>query len=214
MVALAAAAFKRPLFFTDPITMDRMLKSQGVLLNKAWYGANSMAKAIEKNIFTVPHSRRKLTKTEMAHILNLRNRVKKTPALLQRARRLAAFAAQVMKRGHDAREAAILQLKNEPHITVKKRTTKSGNLRYVVEDPRARQLELTFIIAEKNREMHIAQLAHANDYVILVREPRELVLQIYGGQGFGSSWPTGMLHAIENGVKSRYLKKVRKEYLP
>lgn len=68
VAALAAARFKHGTF-EDPITLQRVGKSRGVVLNKQMYDARAMREAMMKGHVKVPHSRRPLVNREVAEIV-------------------------------------------------------------------------------------------------------------------------------------------------
>ncbi len=53
-------------YFTDPITLNRYHKRNGIMLNKQWYSKTALSKLVRSSQqWLVPHSRRKLTNAEI-----------------------------------------------------------------------------------------------------------------------------------------------------
>lgn len=67
LASLAAAKFKG-LTFEDPISLQRVGRSRGVVLNKQIYNARGLKNTMESGYSLVPHSRRQLTRSEKAKI--------------------------------------------------------------------------------------------------------------------------------------------------
>lgn len=87
LAGLAAAQFKR-LTFEDPITMQRVGRSRGILLNKQMYNARSLARSMQHGYSFVPHSVRPLTLAEKQRIWTLVPRSRKhAPPVYSRYRR-------------------------------------------------------------------------------------------------------------------------------
>ena len=62
LAALAAARFKR---FQDPITLQLVPRSQGIMLNKQMYSKKSIQNMIDRGNARIPHSRRQMTNDEI-----------------------------------------------------------------------------------------------------------------------------------------------------
>lgn len=90
-VRRAAKKFLAQLF-NDPISMNRVGRSRGVVLNKQTYNARSLAQALNGGYNKVPHSRRPLTAREKNKIISLAGRpagARATAAAAPRRRRRA-----------------------------------------------------------------------------------------------------------------------------
>jgi hypothetical protein len=57
-----------PRTFQDPISLETMKKSDGVELNKVWYGKQGLRDWLNSGKNTIPHSRRKLTDAEIKNV--------------------------------------------------------------------------------------------------------------------------------------------------
>lgn len=57
-----------PRTFQDPISLETMKKSDGVELNKVWYGKKGLRDWLNSGKNTIPHSRRALTDAELKKV--------------------------------------------------------------------------------------------------------------------------------------------------
>jgi len=62
-----------PKTFQDPISLTTMKKTDGVELNKVWYGKNGLREWVDSGKNTIPHSRRKLTDAEIQNVFTGKN---------------------------------------------------------------------------------------------------------------------------------------------
>ena len=62
-----------PKTFQDPISLTTMKKTDGVELNKVWYGKSGLREWIDSGKNTIPHSRRKLTNAEIKNVFTGKN---------------------------------------------------------------------------------------------------------------------------------------------
>ena len=62
-----------PKTFQDPISLATMKKTDGVELNKVWYGKSGLREWIDSGKNTIPHSRRKLTDDEIKNVFTGKN---------------------------------------------------------------------------------------------------------------------------------------------
>ena len=68
-VRRAAAAFLNRTF-VDPITLSRVGKSRGVVMNKQMYDVRTMQELVRRGNYRVPHSRRRIAPSELWQFLN------------------------------------------------------------------------------------------------------------------------------------------------
>jgi hypothetical protein len=62
-----------PKTFQDPISLATMKKTDGVELNKVWYGKSGLREWVDSGKNTIPHSRRKLTDAEIKNVFTGKN---------------------------------------------------------------------------------------------------------------------------------------------
>jgi hypothetical protein len=62
-----------PKTFQDPISLTTMKKTDGVELNKVWYGKSGLREWVDSGKNTIPHSRRKLTDAEIKNVFTGKN---------------------------------------------------------------------------------------------------------------------------------------------
>lgn len=120
LAALAAAKFKRSVF-TDPISLKTVGKSRGVRINKQWYNAKGLLRAMNQyGLNKVPHSRRPLdhpyTMQNIRHASNWADNRDEKPSRIRAARKLGAVAGSVLSLPQAEREAAVAGLGANVHV--------------------------------------------------------------------------------------------------
>lgn len=89
LVANAVSKFKKGLYFEDPITLETVPKSRGVLLNKKLYDREVLQKAVtDGRVFLVPHSRRPLEARNYRGIV--------APEAVARVKRATEYAVMML----------------------------------------------------------------------------------------------------------------------
>ena len=84
-----------PRTFQDPISLETMKKSDGVELNKVWYGKKGLRDWLNSGKNTIPHSRRALTDAELKKVYTEKDGK-------QVARKIAAHTSPVRNMNMDS----------------------------------------------------------------------------------------------------------------